>query len=73
MVTKNRCWNIDFKKSLLFRGMSLVVNFVLLGRTHSLLVILGINTVFRFSSNITSQNSKCFLHNIIYIAKQVFL
>jgi len=34
---------------------------------------LGIITVFRFSWNINSLNSKCFLHHIIYIAIPIFL
>ena len=42
MVTKNRFWNISFKKSLLSRGMSVVVDFVLLGGTNSVLVIWGL-------------------------------
>ena len=52
--------------------MSLVVDFVLLGGTNSVLVIWGLILYSVYRQILPCKKSKCFLYRIIYIAKQVF-
>ena len=58
MVTKNRY--ISFRKSVLSWGMSLVVDFVLLGETDSVLVIWGLILYFVFRQRLPRKTVNTF-------------